>query len=381
MKAPLSSTSSSDAPGRRALKAFGVAVLLFIAVDLLCRALLPQGFLLRIEHLTRERMATAPAPDIQIVGDSVARSGFLASALTDETVIARSDALPGSGPVFSYFMLRDQFERGEIPKALIIAHSPHVLGQLRYPLVVGGFARWSEIPELAMDFGWWSETVYGTLTRLSYILMHRDSFRDIVTNRDFSFFREPDSDTNLFSDRNELVTFRKELAQGLFDKSKLPPEAGDFYRQRFTVTPENDRYFRRILAMAKANNVKVYWLTMPTPGSVLDARSKMNFEPDMLNYLRQFETSGEMTLLRPQFVVYDDNRFRDFLHLNLAGAVKLGCELRVLKPQIVKDLPPIETSPERFTGLTRYYIGAPDADDPRKVLDEYCVKPQFAAGH
>jgi len=366
-------------PGRRALRALGIAVLLFIAVDLACRLLLPQGFLLRIEHLTRERMATAPAPDIEILGDSVARSGFLASALTDEKVIARSDALPGSGPLFSYFMLRDQLSRGEIPKVLIIAHSPHVLGQLRYPLVVGGFARWREIPELAMETQWWSETAYGTLTRLSYILMHRDSFRDILTNRDFSFFREPDSRTNLISDRAELKIFRKELAEGRFDQSKLPGAVTDFYQQRFNVTPENDRYFRRLLAMAKQHNIKVYWLTMPTPAGVLAARNKVNFEQDMLAYLRQFEASGEMTLLRPQFVVYPDNRFRDFLHLNLAGAVKLACELRGMRERIEKELPELNNSPARFSELTNYYIGAPDADDPRRVLDEYCATPQFTA--
>jgi hypothetical protein len=364
-------------PGRRALKAFGWALLLFIAVDLLCRALLPQGFLLRIEDLTRERMSTAAAPDIQIIGDSVARSGFLASALTDDKIIARSDALPGSGPVFSYFLLRDAFENGHVPKALVIAHSPHVLGQLRYPLVIGGFAHWREIPALARETGWWSETVYGVLTRLSYILMHRDSFRDIITNRDFSFFREPDSSVALFSDRAELKQFRKELPTGYFDKSRLPEEVSDFYKQPFKVTPENDRYFRRILDLAKAHNVKVYWVTLPTPAGVLATRSKYNFERDMLEYLRQFERNGQMTILRGEFTVYDDNRFRDFLHLNLAGAVKLGCELRVLKAKIIEELPAIETSPQRFREMTEYYIGAPDADDPRVVLDHYCATPQF----
>jgi hypothetical protein len=324
-------------------------------------------------------MASEPAPDIQILGDSVARSGFLASALTDERTIARSDAMPGSGPVFSYFLLRDAVRAGHVPKALVIAHSPHVLGQLRYPLVVGGFAHWSEIPELAMDFGWWSETVYGVLTRMSYILMHRDSFRDIITNKDFTFFKEKDSSVALFSDRKELITFRKELPEGQFSKNKLTTAVPNFYDKPFLVTPENDRYFRRILTLAKEHNIKVYWLTMPAPAGVKASRSKVNFEPDMLGYLQQFEQRGELTILRSEMVVYDDLMFRDWLHLNLAGAVKFGCELRQqIKPRIIRDLPDTPPSAERFTKLTSYYIGAPDKDDPRVVMDHFCTMSPYA---
>ena len=98
MKAHLSSISSSEERGRNALQACGWAALLVVVVDLACRALLPSGFLLRIEALTRQRVARTAAPDIDIVGDSVARSGLLASGLSNGQFVARNIALPASGP-------------------------------------------------------------------------------------------------------------------------------------------------------------------------------------------------------------------------------------------------------------------------------------------
>jgi hypothetical protein len=185
-------------------------------------------------------------------------------------------------------------------------------------------------------------------------------FRD----RDFSFFKEKDSSVEVLSDRGELANFRRELPTGLYDKSLLPGAVPDFYSEPFTVLDINDRYFRRLLSMAKANGVKVYWFTMPTPRGVLAARAKVDYEQDLISYLQQFELTGELKILRGEFVVYDDNLFRDWLHLNLKGAVKLSCEIRGLREAIFADLPvpaPKTTS-----------VRAEDPDDPQVVLDQYC---------
>ena len=190
MKAPHSSTSSSEARGRRALVACGWALVLVVALDLSCRALLPEGWLVKQEDIIRARVESQPAPDVQVVGDSVARSGLLASALVDAGLVARNDAIPAGGTPKTYLLLARQFAEGRIPKALVIAHSPHTFGQIRYEVLIGSFAHWSEVPSLVVQSDSWTDALYGVLTRVSWILMHRDSLRDLMTKGDTSFFAD-----------------------------------------------------------------------------------------------------------------------------------------------------------------------------------------------
>jgi len=228
---------------------------------------------------------------------------------------------------------------------------------------MGSFAQWHELPDAMRVYGRWRDSAYAVMTRLSYLLMHRDSLQSALRDRDFSFFRTPDADTTLLSDRDELRNFRSEYAAGRFDRSRLTGPVDDFYRQPFTVLPINDFYFRRLLAMARAQGVRVYWFTMPTPAAIRDARVPVHYEQDLLGYLRQFEARGELTLLRANFVVYDDTMFRDWLHLNLKGAVQLACEMRSLRGRIVADLG------ARAAGRPPPVA---DADDPQAVLEQYC---------
>jgi hypothetical protein len=252
-----------------------------------------------------------------------------------------------------------------VPKALVIAHSPHNFSQFRYAVLLGGFAHWRELPTIIADYGQWTNSLYAVLTRGSYLLKHRDSFQSLVRDHDLSFFRERDADVEVLSDRSELFNFRRELPAGIYDQNRLQGDVPEFYSQPFTVLDLNDRYFRRLLAMAKAYGVKVYWFTMPTPQRVLAARARVNYERDLRNYLRQFERSGELRMLRGEFVVYDDTLFRDWLHLNLKGAVKLACEMRGLRATILADLP--AAAPQ--------LAGVRDADDPQVVLNQYCGSP------
>lgn len=335
MKAPHSSTSSSEARGRRALVACGWALVLVVAVDLACRALLPAGWLVEQEDIIRARVESQPAPDVQVVGDSVARSGLLASALVDDGRVARNDAIPAGGTPKTYLLLARQFAEGRIPKALVIAHSPHTFGQIRYEVIIGSFAHWSEVPSLVVQSDSWTDALYGVFTRLSWILMHRDSLRDLMTKGDTSFFADARVPHYFPPDRDRVASYAQDTAKGTYDTSVLRPGITDFYAQPFVVKEMNDHYFRQILSLARSQGVPVFWITLPSPARVIEARTTSGYEADLLAYLRPFEQSGDLTILRAEFVEYPDSMFRDLLHLNDAGAVRFACEIAQFKPKIL----------------------------------------------
>ena len=366
MKAHRSSTSSSDAPGRTALLAVGWAVALVVAVDLLCRAFLPRGWLLENEDFIRHRVESEPAPEIQVVGDSVARSGVLVSALTNGLATGRNDAIPAGGTPKTYLLLARQFEAGHIPKALVIAHSPHTFGQVRYEVLIGSFAYWRELPELFAQSESWTDALYGVLTRFSYLLMHRDSFRDLLSRGDASFFRDKTTEMALPPDEERLERFRRDLADGKFEETHWVAAQASAERDSFEVKPMNDHYLRRILELAKRHDVAVFWVTLPVTRRVIERRTPSNYEARLIEYLGEFESRGELTILRGGFVEFPDEMFRDSLHLNAAGVVRLACELGALRGPIVDA---VVTQPRVADVAARPAAGNGEV---AAVLEPYC---------
>jgi hypothetical protein len=343
MKAPHSSTSSSEPSGRRGLLACVWAAVVLVVFDLICARVLPEGFLLESEDQTRARAETQQAPDIQVVGDSVVRSGLMPHALGDDTIVVRNDGMAASGPPKTYLLLERQFATGRIPRTLVIAHSPHTFGRVRYEELIGAFAYWSEIPGLIAEADEaWTDALYGLLTRFSYVLRHRDSFRDLLTNAKVAFFKDRSPQIFVDDDSKRLSEFHSMAKDGTFSRDRLTQRLPDFYRNTFAVTPTNDRYFRKILRLAQEHGVRVYWISLPTPGEVAQARKQSDYQRLFLDYLRQFEREGLMTILLAEAPIYPDTMFSDWLHLNLAGAVRFACELEEIKEPLMVSAVPVK---------------------------------------
>jgi hypothetical protein len=166
--------------------------------------------------------------------------------------------------------------------------------------------------------------------------MHRDSFRDLLTKGDASFFRGDSVPLEHPPDMDRLERYRRELAAGTFKWGRADGELSDFQRQPFVVKDMNDHYFRKILALAKAHGVKVFWVTMPSPAPVVAARAASGYEAAFLKYLREFESQGDLTILRGEFAAYPNELFSDELHLNAAGAFRLACELQASQPAVLR---------------------------------------------
>ncbi len=369
-----SSTSSFERRGRRALWSFVWAIVLCGLVDSGFRWTLPAAKLVVRYGSARALVADSTAPDIEIVGDSVGRYGLLSSALAaDDSVYVRNDAMEGSRLPFNYFLLRREFEAGHVPRAIVIAHTPYTFDAAFVARLAGTFAEWSELPEIFMTTRHWSDALFGTLARVSYILMNRASFRALLSG-DVSFFVTPETENvqTILSDAGAL-----ELVRGGVFTGETPPfpfEVGlrETYLQPFQVDAETDTYFRRLLALAKAYDVRVFWITMPVPRTVHAAQTSSDFEADMLAYLQAFEERGDLVILQGPFIAYEDSLFRDPVHLRLPAAAKFACQLRQYAPEL-RDLVAQENSSRAVARDALARAVLVDQRESRPLLDELCV--------
>ena len=97
------------------------------------------------------RAMREPAPDLLIMGDSVARGSILAGVVAEQLgpeLSARNDAMQGTGPEVAYFTLKRELDAGKVPKAVLYAPSPHTFASTRMHIAAGGFCTWPEVIDL-----------------------------------------------------------------------------------------------------------------------------------------------------------------------------------------------------------------------------------------
>jgi hypothetical protein len=188
-----SSTSSSDISeleryGRIALRSMAIAVALCVLADVVFRMALPPSAQNTYYRTARAEIGALPTPDIQVVGDSAANQGLIASALApSDGVLARNDGLNGARVSFSYYLLRRQFESGRVPRALVIAHTPS-FSDPQIGKLTQAFLDWNEIAEVSASTTHYMDALYGVIARASYILTNRDYFRDLLMQGNVGFF-------------------------------------------------------------------------------------------------------------------------------------------------------------------------------------------------
>ncbi len=318
----LSISSFRRHPPTQAIGWFLVAAL---TLELVCHLWLPRSDMELQFDEVRQRVEHEPAPEVQIMGDSVAAGGILSTLLRVNFNAVRNDSVTGSEPTFSYFLLKKEIAAGRTPEFLLLAHSPHTFSGVRYSVLVGRFAYWSELPELFWNSDDRSAFLYGILTRPSYILSYRDQFKALLTQWDYRFFTSIPK-----LPKSEVL--RLAQYQELLDKNQFKPKTlGEgiwaMYKESFRVSPLNDHYFRLLLQLANTHGIKVYWITMPVTERVYHYRQGINYNTNLFNYLDQFVIRGELNYLQRDFMVYGDDLFDDLSHLNMSGAIKFSSHL------------------------------------------------------
>jgi hypothetical protein len=274
-------------------------------------ALLPQNSLITS---FRAQNVPATAPDWQIMGDSVAAGGIRADQLATHLAPATNVvnlALSGSGPEFPYFILKRQIATGVTPKAILYAPSPHTFGSERIALLVGAYATWPEIAEIASSGIEPFEVLYGVMCKLSYSLRHREQLAEVLKGRSEPTRTEPAAVTE-----NEVKAVAKEKS---FPADKIHP----MYKKPFTVANFNRHFFEKFMVEAQARQIPIHWVSMPTLEVVKDARKPYQFEEDYQAFLKANRQRYGFHLLMPQSPIFQPQNFEDYTHLNSNGAEKV----------------------------------------------------------
>jgi len=319
-----SSTSNFD--DRRLTRAVQYTVLILLGVEL-ALAWVPENVMIRTMRWMRALLDRQPAAAVQIQGDSVAQGALfideIADALPESTRVWNA-ALQGSGPEFTYFLLRRQLAHGRAPRAIVIAHSPHTFVTQRMGVLAGAFLAWDEFPAAFLHGHHFFDTLYGVLCKLSFTLRHREELSDALRGR-----------------RGELQTWAAPIPtqgwlrwhMGLDEekwaregKGPLPP-LHPVYREKFVLDAGERDLFGRTIALARAHNIRVFWLTLPEHEAVAAARDSIGFAPAYYRFVDSLAARGEVTVLQRDFEVLPASDFSDYTHLRLPAALKLSREV------------------------------------------------------
>lgn len=319
-----SSTSSSN---RRRLSRSLLIVAVLVVVFESALALVPENVMIRTMRWIRDRLEREPAAAVQIHGDSVSQGALLAGEIEKslpegQRVINAS--LQGSGPEFTYFLLQRQIRSGHVPGSIVIAHSPHTFVTERMGVLVGAFLGWREIPEAFLHGRHFFDTLYGVLCKLSFTLRHREELGELVKGR-----RQAVESWNDPIPTEEWVRGIGQANEAKWEREGKgsPGALHPVYRKHFAVDPGERAFLGRTLALARANHVRVYWVTLPEHETVAAVRDSLGFTAAYYAFVDSLAARGEITLLKREFEVLPGTEFSDYTHLRLRAALKLSREV------------------------------------------------------
>jgi hypothetical protein len=320
-------TPQNDIPddrhsGEPALTALWLFVIGVLVIELSLR-IMPEGFMTRNVQHRAEEVRYLPPADIQLMGDSAtsAVSAALIERYVGQGHQVSNYALPGTSPLFNYFVLRRQITEKKAPKLIVLAPHPFTWGEPFLDRFMARFATPEEGARFLRDGVKPSDWFYGTLCRLSYTLRYREELYMALTVGDTRFFKT--LETPVFSVQNTRAKISvsertpDEPTTAKFSKGHLPP----VFRAPISIHPYNEMYLDKFCALAAANGITILWANLPLP-------SMLSREFPNTERTRAYQTFIEsklaqhpnLHLLSAKITEYPDQYYQDPWHLNAYGA-------------------------------------------------------------
>lgn len=322
--APHSSTSSSEL--RRMVH--GVRLTLAVVVLVECAlAFVPENTMIRTFRWMKALITAQPAPDIQLHGDSVAQGGLLAgevlSQLPESTRVFNA-AMQGTGPEFTYYLLQRQIRSGRVPRAIVLAHSPHTYVTERMGILAGAFLDVRDLPDALLRGEHFFDTLYGVLCRLSFTLRHREEIESVVKGK-----------RRALAEWNEPLPTAEFVLEDLASDTTTPEQRREavhspvhaVFRRPFAPDPGERRYLARTLALARSRGITVYWFTMPEHPAVAAIRDSTGFTRDYGRFVDSLAAAGEVVPLELTHPVWPAEDFADHSHLVFESSQRVSREL------------------------------------------------------
>jgi hypothetical protein len=280
------------------------------------------------------RAADGPEAGAEILcfGDSLIKLGILPCVLEDRLGwSAHNLAVLGGQVPPSYFLLRRVLEQGHRPRALVINYSPLLLAM-----------------DPRVNLEWWSNRPDGR-ERLELLFRARDpaltasmivqgliaswSARDAVRSfLGLESDRDPDGHPTTIPDEARVFerNWRSNRGAQVAPRAFVPiegalPRPYEGSRWKWRPHPVHAFYVDRFLRLAAAHHIPVYWVLTPAVSAWMDRNDGVGTIAAYRQFVRdQVPRFPGLIVLDAQGVDWDRSAFRDPIHLNRDGAVRLS---------------------------------------------------------
>jgi hypothetical protein len=285
--------------------------------------LLPEGAMTRTLHHRTEEILYLPPTPIQFMGDSATnavRVSLIEHFLGQPHQISNY-ALPGTTPLFSYFVLQRQIAAGRAPKLIVFAPHPFTWGDSFMDRFLGRFAGPADTISLLRDGVQLDDWIYGTLCRMSYTLRYREELYKMFTQGDMAFFKSWSQQIVSVQNTRAKITDEEkqpvEPEKSELDPNNLPP----ILSRPISIHPYNEIYLDKFCELAAKNGIRIVWLTLPIP-ELLAKKIPEKERAAVYSAFVQRMSAKHPNLfpLSPSISTQPDTHYRDPWHLNAYGA-------------------------------------------------------------
>jgi hypothetical protein len=260
---------------------------------------------------------------ILCLGDSQIQQGILPEGLGE---LAYSLAVQGGQPAAAEALLRRALAAGARPRAIVVGFFP---GLLAADFKIN-LRQWPEIlgPLGALKLAWTARDVdLAVKTGLGIALRSYRARAEIRAGIAAAVRGEPKPDVaGIVADRISRRTHRGALTlpgiMSFVDNVPVGPPrtSGPAWHPK----PENDRVVRRLLSLAEARGIAVYWVTTTLSPGARAVWEHNNLHKGYFDYLRRLQGDFPgVTILDVADLELDASAFNDPCHLNFRAAARL----------------------------------------------------------
>jgi hypothetical protein len=289
----------------------------------------------------------APGRDLLCLGDSLAKHGLIPSVIEKESGLRSVNLAAARCPtLMTYFLFRRALDAGAHPRAIILNSKPAVL--------IGGVdynARyWREVSTL-----WECVELFGVCRRgellastlLGRLLPSLRSRLEVRSNLMAALRGQTDQlhDINRVLWRNWTVNDGANLASlhSAYQGALAPDIEEKLHPGVFHVDRSNIVGIERLLRLASARNIPVYWLLPPLAPALQARRDQTGAEAKFERFVRSFQErySHVVTVLDARRGSHAPAMFVDATHLSGQGALALSHAVgKALRAQRLRTAPP-----------------------------------------
>jgi hypothetical protein len=318
----LHSKAAPNATTNQRLTPLWLFVLGVLVIETAMR-IMPEGFMTRIVQHRAEEIRYLPPADIQLMGDRATSS--IRVALLEHFIghgyQVSNYALPGTSPLFNYFVLRRQIAERKAPKLIVLAPHPFIWGDPLLDRFLARFATPAESLRILGDGVKLSDWLYGTLCRFSYTLRYREEFYITLTAGDTTFFRcLEDPITSVQNTRAKITETDHQPpvpTDSKLDARNIPP----ILSAPIVIHPYNELYLDKLCELAEANGIRIVWLSLPVPDLILGKSHDLQRTASYSAFLgRMMARHKNLAALSTALPSMPDTYYMDAWHMNPYGA-------------------------------------------------------------